>query len=392
MREVVLVEDGEQLAGGELVAARVGDRLHLLGEVDLEAARQLEVMLGLHQVGDAALARLRVDADDRLVGAAEIHRVDEQVRHVPELGVGALLRVHALLDRVLVRARERGVDELAGVRMARVDRQLVARLDDRLRLVDLREVEPGIDALGEEVQRQRHEVDVAGALAVSEERPLDALGARHQPELGGRDGGAAVVVRVDAEDDLVARGDVALEPLEPVRVDVRREGLDGRRQVDDHPLLARRPPLGDHRLADLERVVVFGAVEALGRVLELDLGRRLPGELPAERGAAHREPRDPVLVEPEHDPPLGLRGRVVEVHDRAPGAVDRLVGALDQLRPRLGEHGDRRVRRDQVLLDEPAHEVEVGLRRRREADLDLLDPEPHEQVEHRAACARRPSA
>ena len=89
--------------------------------------------------------------------------------------------------------------------MARVDRQLVALLDDRLGLVDLREVEPGIDALGEEVERERDEVDVAGALAVAEERPLDALGARHQPELRRRDRGAAVVVRMDAEDDRVAR-------------------------------------------------------------------------------------------------------------------------------------------------------------------------------------------
>ena len=43
-REVVLVERSEELVGGELVAARVGDRLDLLGEVDLQPARQLEVV------------------------------------------------------------------------------------------------------------------------------------------------------------------------------------------------------------------------------------------------------------------------------------------------------------------------------------------------------------
>ena len=36
---------------------------------------------------------------------------------------------------------------------------------------------------------------------------------------------------------------------------------------------------------------------------------------------------------------------------------------------------------DQLVLDERAHEVEVGLRRRREADLDLLEAELEEQVE-----------
>ena len=99
----------------------------------------------------------------------------------------------------------------------------------------------------------------------------------------------------------------------------------------------------------------------------------------------------PVAVEPEDDPALRDRRRVVEVDDRARRAVDRLVGALDQLGPRLGEHGDRDVVRDQVLLDERADEVEVRLRRRREADLDLLDPERRSGDRRTAASGRRPS-
>ena len=147
MLEVVLAEDLHQLGRRQLAAARVGDRLHLLREVDLQPARQLQMVLGLHHVGDAALPGLRVDADDRLVRAADVHRVDREVRHVPDLGAAPLLRDHALVDRVLVGAGERGVDELAGVGVSRMDGQLVARLDDRLRLVDLREVETRVDAL-----------------------------------------------------------------------------------------------------------------------------------------------------------------------------------------------------------------------------------------------------
>ena len=48
--------------------------------------------------------------------------------------------------------------------------------------------------------------------------------------------------------------------------------------------------------------------------------------------------------------------------DRATGPFDRLEGALDQLLPRLGEHGDRHVVRYEALLDQRAHEVEPGLR------------------------------
>ena len=248
-------------------------------------------------------------------------------------------------------------------------------------LVELAQVEPRVDALREQVERERDQVDVAGALAVAEQASLDPLRAGHQAELGRRDGRAAVVVRVDREDRAVPTREVPREPLHPVGVDVRRERLDGRRQVDDHLLAGRRPPLVGDRLADLERVVELRVVEAFRRVLEDHLGVRLRGELLAELRTSNRKPGDAVPIEPEDDAPLGLRRRVVEVHDRARGALDRLVGALDQLGPRLGQDGDRRVVRDQALLEEDPAEVEVGLRRRREADLDLLDAEPDEQVE-----------
>ncbi len=132
------------------------------------------------------------------------------------------------------------------------------------RLVDRGQVEPGIDALREEVERDRDQVDVAGALAVAEERALDPLRAGHEAELGGRDGGAPVVVRVHGENRRVALREVAAEPLDAVGVDVRRELLDRRREVHDHLLLGRRPPLLGHRLADLERVLELRVMEALG--------------------------------------------------------------------------------------------------------------------------------
>ena len=175
--------------------------------------------------------------------------------------------------------------------MARVDGELVALLDDRPRDVERREVEPRIDALREQVERDRDQVDVAGPLAVAEERPLHALRPGHEPELGGGDGGAAVVVRMDREDRRVALREVTSEPLDPIRVDVRRELLDGRRQVDDHLRLGRRPPLLRDRLADLEGVVELGVVEALGRVLEDDLAVR--GRPPAPCRVARRVPRAP---------------------------------------------------------------------------------------------------
>ena len=70
------------------------------------------------------------------------------------------------------------------------------------------------------------------------------------------------------------------------------------------------------------------------------------------------------------------------MHDRPVGALQALVGALDQLGPALRQDLDRDVVGDEVLLDELADEVEVGLARRREADLDLLEAHLHDRLEH----------
>ena len=144
-----------------------------------------------------------------------------------------LHRVQALVDRVLVAAGERGVDQVAAVRMAFVYGQLVAVLDGAADLVDVGEVDLRVDAAGEQVEAQRDQADVAGALTVAEQAALDAVGAGLVAQFGCGDGGSAVVVRVQAQDDRVAAGQVAAHPLDRVGVHVGRRHLDGGGQVHD---------------------------------------------------------------------------------------------------------------------------------------------------------------
>src|SRR3546814_9129826 len=84
---------------------------------------------------------------------------------------------------------EGGEHQVAGVGMALGHRKLVAVLGDFADAADVGEVDAGVDALGEEIEAQRHQVDVAGALAVAEQGALDAVGAGHDAELGRRHAG-----------------------------------------------------------------------------------------------------------------------------------------------------------------------------------------------------------
>ncbi len=109
--KVLVFEDPPQLFRRHLTALRVRSTLHGLAEFDLEPARQIQLVPGLHQVGHAPLARLTVHTDDRFVGAPYVLGIDREVRHRPGLlgdgrpsGRSISFEVfEALLDRILVR-------------------------------------------------------------------------------------------------------------------------------------------------------------------------------------------------------------------------------------------------------------------------------------------------
>ena len=169
---------------------------------------------------------------------------------------------HALLDGVLVRAGEGGVDQVAGVGVAGVDGQAGGVLGHPAHLLDVAEIEGGVDALGEEVHGQRHDVDVAGPLPVAEQGALDPIGSGQHGQLGGGHRGAPVVVRVQAQHDRVTVLDGAPEPLDDVGVDVGAVHLHGGREVEDDRAVGRRLDDVHDRLADLHGELGLGPGEA----------------------------------------------------------------------------------------------------------------------------------
>jgi hypothetical protein len=228
------------------------------------------------------------------------------------------------------------------------------------------------------------QVDIAGPLAMAEEAALDTVGAGHLGELGCGDAGAAVVVRVHRDADVLAVADVAAEVLDLVAVGVRGAHLHGGRQVEDDLAALGGLPDVHHRVAHLQGEVGGGLGEDLRGVLvaELDVVEVLLGVLHDPLGAPVRQVDALLLVHVEDDAAEQFGGRVVHVDGGAVGADQALGGAIDEILAGLGQHRDGDVIGDQVLLDELAHEVVLGLGGRREADLDLLVAHRGEQAEH----------
>ena len=346
-------------------------------------------------VGHPALTGLAVDPHHRLVAATQVAGVDRKVGDIPHVVVAGQRLTggdvvdggHALLDGVLVASRECRVHEIADVGVPLGHGHAVGVLEHPAGLLDVAYVELGVDALGEQVQRDGDHVHVAGPLAVAEEGALHPVGAGHDAELGRGHRGAPVVVGMQRKHDRVPVADVAVEVLDHVAVDVGRGHLHGGGQVQDQRPFRRRADDVHHRFADLDGEVGLGAGVALGGVLEADAvtAAGLPEGaevVHAALGAAGGDLDDAGPVGAEHHPALGNRGGVVEVHNGPGRAGHGLERAVDQFVTGLGEHLDGDVVGDQILFDELAAEVEVGLGGCREAHLDLAEAHVDEVVVH----------
>ena len=174
-----------------------------------------------------------------------------------------------------------------------------------------------------------------------------------------------------------------MHPLDGVGIDVGRGHLDGGGEIDDRLAIRGWLPHVEDGVADLDGVLELGACEGLGGVLEVDLGTpEVLGVLAAQLSAVGRDVLDAIAIEAEHDATLERGRGVVQMNDRLGRAGDRFVGALDQVLARLGQNLDHDVVGDEIGLDELTDEVEVGLTRRGESDLDLLVAHLDEQLEH----------
>ena len=275
------------------------------------------------------------------------------------------------------------MDQLAGIGVTFMDRQLVTIFGRLDKVVDVGEAQSWIDALGEHVQPQRDNIDIACPLAIAEQRAFDPVGPGHQPQLGRGNGAAPIIMRMQRQDHRLAIAEIAVHPFDLVGMDIRGRHFHRRRQIDDGRVGGRRLPHIHHRLAHLQRVIQLGAGKAFRAVLEAQIVR------PAFRDAVGHHLRaidgdllDAVTVRLEDDAALQRRGRIIQMQDGVWRAVQTFNRAVNQMLARLGQHLDGDIARHMAALDQFAKEIIVGLRGRGEAHLDLLEPHIDEKLEH----------
>ena len=191
----------------------------------------------IHNERSTTLAGLAVDADNRLVFASDVGRIDRQIRNLPIWGFRFAHIFVPFVDRILMGAGECGEGKFACIWPALRNMHLGAALIDISDMVDVREIELRVNALRIHVQCDSYDVQIAGAFTITEECAFNAVGAREHGQFGTRDARAAVVVRVDGDNCSFTIGQMANEILNLVGVGIGRTHFNGVGKIKNDRIL-----------------------------------------------------------------------------------------------------------------------------------------------------------
>ena len=205
-------------------------------------------------------------------------RIDGQVGKLPDHCVlvapcGVHLRLTSsktLFDGVLVRAREAGVNQISDVGRARRSLHLSAVLHSAADLINVREVDTRINSLAEKIQTQGQQVNVTGALTLSQEAAFNAVSASEKCKFGTGYAGSTVIVRVNRQRNVLASGKVARHVLDLVGEDIGGRALNGRGQVEDDLAAILGLPDIHNGFTHFQCEIALGVNEDLRRVLKTE--------------------------------------------------------------------------------------------------------------------------
>ena len=171
-----------------------------------------------------------------------------------------------------------GKYQISGIRCTLVNPHTGKALVFLADLADIGKIKLRIDTVAHHIHRQRHNINVSGALSVSEKSALHAVRTGKDTELRIADAASSVIVRVNAQHHIIPVFQMLVNILDLAGKYMRHRNLYRGRNVDDRLVLCIRLPDIEHCIADLHRIVHLCAREAFRTVLKRKIAVRLRRE------------------------------------------------------------------------------------------------------------------
>ena len=154
---------------------------------------------------------------------------------------------------------------------------------------------------------------------------------------------------------------------------MRQAHLHRYRQIDDDIVGFGRLQYVQNRITDLQGIFRFRTGKAFGRIFKAEVPLIFVRQFFHKLGAVDCDFLDFFFGFAEYLLPLGDAYRIIEVNDRAGCALAGVKGLADDMLPALGEHLNRYILRDHVVVDQRAQKFIFGFAGGREAHFDFLE-------------------
>ena len=239
-----------------------------------------------------------------------------------------------------------------------------ARLLHRLRdFRQIGEIQIRLNTESLQIQRKRHNVHIARALAVSEQSAFHAFRARKQSHLGRGDGASLVVVRMHADRGFVQIRIMLNEIGDHIRVVPRRTAFNRRGKIEDEVAFFRLAPRLFDRDAEIDDKVDIAVRELLGREFIADhiLHSGLFHKAADELGSLDRHALDVLARFAEDNLSVQIGCCDVRMKHGGVNSLEGFDGAADQGFAHLGQNADADVAGNEVALDQLPGELEIIL-------------------------------
>ena len=324
-----------------------------------------------------ALARLRIDTNNRLIFSANIGRVNRKIRNFP-IFCSALLHIHlALVDCVLMRAGKGCEHKLACIWLTRRNLHFCAALVNLFDFFNIVEIKLGVYALGPHIESQGHDINVACTLAVAEQSAFYTVCACHKSKLCSSYALSSVIVWVEGNNCCITIRQMSAKIFYLVCITVRSRALYCGWQIEYNRIFLSNMEFFHNTTANLYRIVHLSAGKGFGRIFEPNIHVRILflfflGQGINQLCAFDCNVNNAVHICFEHNLALKCRGRVIKMNDNILSAVNSLKCLFDKMRTSLNKNLNGNIIRNIISVNKSSQNLILCLTGRRKAYLNFF--------------------
>ena len=226
--------------------------------------RQRNTILLLENIANSTFAALAVDTNDiRVIGTADVMRVNDDIRYRPPVFIPLLTIGHAFGNGILMASGEGRKDQFSSIRASLINFHTGDSLIYFRNCRHIGEIQLWINPMAVHIHCQCDCVNISGAFTIAEQTAFNAICTSQQAKFRICNPCTAVIVRMKGQNDRVTVFEILMHVFDLRGINMRHRHLYGGRQIDNHRFVRCRLHDIQYGIADFQRIFRFCSGKAL---------------------------------------------------------------------------------------------------------------------------------